>query len=634
MREQSKPATSCNVCLPCNLPLRRILRFGVVLLAGCLTSRACVASREVQRQTERNLAIQTGSGSSERTASAAEDQRNEDGSAVEFTHATMSDGVKIALAVGYPKGFDPEDQNKKWPTVFEMSGYQAATKPAEQQYFDGLYVTVNASLRGTGASGGRFSVFSDRSTTDGHEIIEEWIVKQPWSNGKVGIHGHSWPGLTGFRVAATNPPHLSALVVSGLFDDALRGLAGIGGIRNIGFPVRWSSNFQRADGVFGSDDAAIENRNLSEAEARQLRASRERLRELGAGPAANRRRTLRELAGQIRAPIFLLHAYQDQQTGASGVWLFDALSPAVPRRLLISNGHHGMPLRFIPHRRAWFDYWLLGKKSKLIADVDEEKSRVEAWFEVENRFAKQNAPFVSSDFPLPETHWTRYYLSPENTLSTTPAADTSADAYEVVSDTRDDQINRVEYRRAFDQPTAICGPIPVTLWASCTAADTDLFVVLSDIAPDGRVRALQRGMLRASMRSVDEQRSSWVSIDGERVIVRPYHSFENPEPLEPGKPYRFDIEVFPLGHVFRDGHQLSLSISKPPLSDPVAYPKGKKGKIRSGSFRYESKQPDSTVTLHCSPEYPSSVLLPVLPDLPPISDKIPASIDRMWTKAE
>ena len=27
---------------------------------------------------------------------------------------------------------------------------------------------------------------------DGHEIIENWIVKQPWSNGKVGLSGISY----------------------------------------------------------------------------------------------------------------------------------------------------------------------------------------------------------------------------------------------------------------------------------------------------------------------------------------------------------------------------------------------------------------------------------------------------------
>ena len=71
---------------------------------------------------------------------------------------------------------------------------------------------------------------------DGHEIIENWIVKQSWSNGKVALHGHSWGGLTGFMIAATNPPHLRAVSVSGLLDDVYRDIGRIGGIRNSGFP--------------------------------------------------------------------------------------------------------------------------------------------------------------------------------------------------------------------------------------------------------------------------------------------------------------------------------------------------------------------------------------------------------------
>ena len=393
----------------------------------------------------------------------AEIARDEDRNLVEYAFATMSDGVKIALAVGYPEGVDPKNQSKKWPAVFEMSGYQSATKVVPgHRYYENLYVTVNASLRGTGASGGRFSAFSDRSTRDGYEIIEDWIVKQPWSNGRVGIQGHSWTGLTGFRVAATNPPHLQAAVLSGLFDDAVRGLAGIGGIRNVGFPVKWTSNFQRTDGVFGSDEAAIRNRQLSAAEAGELKTTRQRPVDASGDGVQERPRTLREIASQIQAPVFLLHAYQDHETGPSGVWLFDQLPEETPKRLLISNGHHGMPIRFIPRRRAWFDYWLLGKQSEFMPEKDVSMSYVEAFFEVENSFAPLNAPFISNGFPLPETQWTRYYLREQHALSTSLPETSATDSYEVVSGRNDDQLDGVEYRMAFEKPTAICGPILAT----------------------------------------------------------------------------------------------------------------------------------------------------------------------------
>ena len=47
-------------------------------------------------------------------------------------------------------------------------------------------MTVLASLRGTGCSSGEFDVFSWRSALDGREVIDDWIARQPWSNGDVG----------------------------------------------------------------------------------------------------------------------------------------------------------------------------------------------------------------------------------------------------------------------------------------------------------------------------------------------------------------------------------------------------------------------------------------------------------------
>jgi len=85
----------------------------------------------------------------------------------------------------------------------------------------------------------------------------------------------------------------------------------------------------------------------------------------------------------------------------------------------------------------------------------------------------------------------------------------------------------------------------------------------------------------------------------------------------------------PVGHVFRAGHQLSLSISQPPVNDPVPIAKGKRG-YKSGSYKYESNQPPSTVTIQRGTKYASSILLPLLPSLPPISESLPDSIDKLW----
>jgi len=562
----------------------------------------------------------------------AEIRLNEDGYPIEFAYATMSDGVNIAVAVGYPKGVDPRNPTRQWPTIFEMSGYGKASRPGYGGRHEQHYVTVSASLRGTGASGGQFQPTNERNIQDGFEIIENWIVQQPWSNGKVGIHGHSWSGLTGFMVASSNPPHLRAVVVSGLYDDSYRGILRIGGIRNIGFSYNWLNRLHWSEGVFGSDRTAANVRGLSNQETQQIQRSRipmdlteSSLWQLLQLSEHDERwpKSPRDFADSIRAPVLLLHAFQDQQTGPSGVWLFDQLPDDIPKGLVLSNGHHGTPVKFAPLRRAWLDHWLRGEDSRLFEEMDDPDSRVQVFFEVQEDFQNLNKPLRAGDFPLPNTVWRRYFMSADRQLSPVPPVqdstnDEMADYYEVKTSVMDDEIEQLEYRLRFDEPTAICGPMTVTLWATSTTLDTDFFVVIADVSADGRVQPIQRGMLRASHRDLDREQSLWADADGERVLIRPHHPHRNPQPLSPGKPYQFEIEVFPVGHVFRPGHQLSISISQPPRVDPVSISTG-----NTGSYQYQSDRPPGEVAILRSPRHPSSLLLPILPDLPHLSNSPP-----------
>jgi predicted acyl esterase len=564
----------------------------------------------------------------------AKAERARSGDKTEYTHATMSDGVKIALAVAYPRGFDPADTKRKWPAVLRMSGYPGQVETTSPGAFANRYVTVSASVRGTGASGGVIRIINPRTGLDGHEIIENWIVKQPWSDGKVAVEGHSWPGLTGFTIAATNPPHLRAVAVSGLFDDVYRGIARMGGIRNSGFPVSWMNNLYRPTGVFGSDQAAIRLRGIGEAEYQGILAARP-ARDLAgdllwitmARPEDSPEWQVRSPdthVDSVRAPIYIMHAYQDQQTGPSGAWLWHKIADDVPKRLVLTNGNHGMPRFFPRDRQQWFDFWLLGDGKEDPSDLTDRDRRVRVYFETaltESNQPKVNEPQVSSDFPLTETRWTRCYFRAGNRMSTEPPAEgsgtgASGDAYQVTIGAADDEIDSAHYLLGFDEPTAICGPIVVTLWATSTTLDTDFFVLVADVDEEGHLQHLQRGMLRASHRGLDEEQSEWVTVDERQVLIRPHHPHRDPQPLVPGEPYRFEIEVFPVGHVFRAGHQLAVRISQPPLVDPVPITSG-----RWESYTYESALPPGTVTILRDAEHPSSILLPVLPDLPPLSDE-------------
>ena len=549
----------------------------------------------------------------------------------EYTFATVSDGVKIALAVGYPEGFQKEAADRKWPTVFSTCGYPVACYPMDPARFEQKCVTVQASVRGSGASGGATVPFTPRAWQDGYEIIENWIAKQPWSNGKVGIVGGSWPGLMGFLTATTNPPSLKAVAVSLLADDFYRGIGRIGGIYNSGFPVNWLNSFNRPDGVFGSGPAAMKARGLDEAAYLEIVKSRPprdlaedvlwlAMSEEFDGPKWQAA-SLCTHASKIRAPIHIMQAYQDEQTGPRGWWLWKLIPDDVPKRLVLTNGVHGTPGRFGADATAWLLYWLTGEGDAKIADPAE---RVQCYFETPWDKPQDSktvqVPLTGPDFPLPDTEWTRYYLRAGNILSPEPpAGDERQDVYAVTHDEPTTSKDYADYVLDFKTPTAICGPMVLTLWAQISTLDTDFFALIADVRPDGKLDSLQRGMLRASHRALDESKSDYVTWKGEKLLIRPRHPHTKAEPVTPYQPQEYVIEIFAIGHVFRQGHKLMLRLSRPPDVDPV-------NRIKSGepSYRYVSDRPPGTVAILHDREHPSNLLAPLLPKLPLISPKPPA----------
>ncbi len=541
----------------------------------------------------------------------------------EFCFATMSDGVKIALAVSYPRDFDPADRQRKWPTLLAMYGYPSSTRPTDPARFGQHYVVIRASVRGTGASDGQLDAWRQRTAQDGYEVIENWIVKQPWSNGKVGIWGCSWPGDQGILTATTQPPSLKAVCVSGLIDDLYRGISYIGGVRNCGFPIGWCNNYYVADGPFGSASAASA-RGLDKAAYRAIvnaRPPRDLTRDIlwfvlhepFDGPGW-REQSPCTYAPRIRAPIFIAHAWQDQETGPTGWLLWKRIPDDVPKRLTLSNGKHCTWPDGDTEQNRWFAHWLLDEGQDEPFDPD---TRVACYFETDKRPGRRPAePLRARDFPLPQTQWTRYYLRNGYRLLPSQAdQDEPTGSYQVVYGAPSGREHRAIYSLEFPETTAVCGPAVLTLWAQLATLDTDFYVLVGDLAPDGRLYGLQRGLLRASHRALDQQRSDYVDCDGRKELIQPYHPHTSVEPVTPHEPTKFQIGIPAFGHVFRPGHKLALVIMQPLEGDPI-------GVTASGarSYRYDSHSPPGTVTILQDAAHPSRLLLPVLPELPPLPD--------------
>ena len=546
-------------------------------------------------------------------------------------YVRMSDGVLIAVNVRMPDRYVP---GRKYPAIFLMDGYDggsssgttiagvADSRTQLTWMFNEHYVTVHASIRGTGCSGGEFDLFSWRTALDGRELIE-WIARQPWSNGKVGIMGHSYSGLTGFMVAATQPPHLVAVTVSGLIDDLYRGIVYPGGVSNYGFPLLWTGIIRPAyelgggvaPGVLAADPVCAQNvashrRNLADDPILQ-------------GLAADtdndwyRSRSLITYADRIRVPIHITGAYQDEQTGPRGPAHLWEKVQGVPKRLVLTNGVHGTqmdPPEVWKDRLAWMDHWLRGIDGGF-GTLSQDRTSVVTLLEMHRQgdTLVSNGRKVSRTFPLEDTRWTPWYLRGDGRLSTDPPTRPEEPARYLSGPGRQSwsyQLgpsvgpplttahlpDEVEYRSApFTRPTLVAGPITATLYLSTTAPDTELFVQLIDEGPDGSRSYLQRGLLRAAHRAVDYSQSDYAG----RVLYRPHHPHTNAELVTPGQIEEYLIEVFPVGHVFRPGHRLVVKVHAPPLLDSY--------------YLYVPRRVPSINTIYHDPQHPSRILLPVVP---------------------
>ena len=563
--------------------------------------------------------------------------------ATKLQYVTVDDGTSIAVGVFLPTGYQT---GTKYPALVEIEGYGGAEQPNDQTFVGNPnYVVVAISVRGTGCSAGTLDLFSARSAKDGAWIIDHWIPNQSWSNGKVGIYGHSYGGLMGFLVATQHPQHLVATAVSGLIDDFYRAILYPGGILNPGFPILWGALLRvesehastigtpTAPGPLLTDRQC--QKNYATHKATDLFNSSALVAiytQMHATPNswAITRSLLTHING-INRPIQLGSQSQDEQTGPRGAYqLYQHIPANIPKRFVVSTGRHN-PNDPTGTKNDWLDCWILHggdttattSLGHSCADVLDPARRVLLFFESES--SHRWTPFVTSDWPAPELRWAREYFHADGTLSTTATGGDGFVRYlstgsgrQLTGDLGDPAglhqggflapltytsglPDTARYTLSFPANTtnAIAGPMTATLWAKSSSPDVDFWVELLDRdTASGATTFIQRGLLRASARAVDLSRSDKTPAG----IYRPYHPYLTTQPITPQQAYEYLIEVYPADHVFRPGHELVVQIHAPPANDP------------NSTYMYEPNLP-SLVTILQDPAHRSSILLPFLDGL-------------------
>jgi putative CocE/NonD family hydrolase len=107
------------------------------------------------------------------------------------------------------------------------------------------YVGVTQDSRGTYRSEGTFHPIVQEQA-DGYDAIE-WAAAQPWSNGKVGMAGSSYYGVTQWQAALTSPPHLLAIAPGQTATDYHDHWTYVNGVFDLWFAQSWLLNFFAPD---------------------------------------------------------------------------------------------------------------------------------------------------------------------------------------------------------------------------------------------------------------------------------------------------------------------------------------------------------------------------------------------------
>jgi len=104
----------------------------------------------------------------------------------------VRDGVQLSADIYVPKSAE------KLPAILSITPYGKAVYRAHPRmdaawFAKRGYVFVGVDSRGRNDSEGTWDPFGAQHKTDGYDLVE-WIARQPWSNGKVGMIGMSYQG--------------------------------------------------------------------------------------------------------------------------------------------------------------------------------------------------------------------------------------------------------------------------------------------------------------------------------------------------------------------------------------------------------------------------------------------------------
>jgi len=529
----------------------------------------------------------------------------------------MRDGVELSADIYRPRG------DGKVPAILIRTPYDNGTAgnvAAGKLWAGRGYALVVQDVRGRGESDGVFYPLVNEAH-DGYDTIE-WIARQPWSDGNVGMMGGSYLGWVQMYAAIEKPPALKALIPIVTPPDPDRN-----------FPVQF--------GAYGPASlswlAAVSGKTMQDISQHDLRATYGHLPIYQADQVLGRTLTAwrdwldhptrdaywEQQAFQQRlkdVDLPMLHVsgwYDDVLVGTTEN--FAAMSGKPNQSLIVGPWGHGVnrnrklgAIDFGPEAiinldslyLRWFDRWLKGVRNGVERDP-----KVRIFVMEENRWREE------SEWPLARTRFVKFYLSSQGKansshgdgrLDTLPPRSQPPDRYRAdpmnafpfITDDAFSQIGgpddyrQVETRtdvliystEPLPKPLEVCGPLSAPLFAASSARDADFAAKVLAVRPDGFVLRLNDGIVRARYRN----------------------GFDRVELLEPGKVEEYRIDAWSTCIRLGAGWRLRLEVAS------HAFPKFDRNLQTGGPIGKEAQGVVAEQTVYHDGERASYLLVPVV----------------------
>ena len=507
----------------------------------------------------------------------------------------MPDGVRLAADLYVPAAAGPQE---RLPVLLEYLPYRKTESRSRNyslySYFVRHgYVVARVDIRGTGNSEGQLIPYeySDQENEDG-EVVIDWLSRQPWSSGNVGMFGISWGGFNSIHLGMRNPPALKAILAVDATDDLYQDdVHFMDGVLHVD---SWEMSQDLDNARPGAPDYRIDEayfRNRFDTRPWMMTYKRQQRD----GPFWDRT-TLKERYDSIRVPTFVI-----------GGW-YDGYRDSVPRMLehlqapikaIVGAWHHSFPHNAYPKPQIewrheavrWFDHWLKGLDTGILE---------EPRFAVYVRQWHPPGPYLEEapghwrweeGWPIERLEERVLYPQPNHTLEPTtspesihrlgyvPSIGIEAGGPvmwwgDVAHDQRPtDAFSLVYDSEPLESEVEILGLPRVLLKVSANATRANWYVRLSDVAPDGTVTQIAGAGFNGTHRQ----------------------SAREPQSIEPGEVFPLEIEMHFTSWIFPPGHRIRLAVANAqwPMLWPTPYP--------------------MTTSLHLGGSDGSRVWLPVVP---------------------